>query len=47
MNDVMKEKCKFEEVFTFMDFDDDEDLPNLTEELYEEISRVTGSDYDI
>lgn len=27
----------------FIDYDDDENLPNLTEELYEEITRDTGS----
>ena len=45
--DVMKPKFSFEEIVSFIDYDDDEDLPNLTEELYEEISRETGSDLDI
>jgi len=46
MADIMniQGKCKYEDVISFIDMDDDENLPNLTEELYEMISRETGSE---
>ena len=45
--EIFVEKVPFEECIRIIDYDNDENLPDVSEELYEEISRVTGDDKDI